>query len=103
MKYFINKGPAIRPDIDQIISDKDFEVTKDLALRWYALHAGSGKLNLVGKPNFNKGTEIIFRQGTVRLWGEDVSDRECFRRRLEGTLHAEIVDTDVNGEAEIDG
>ena len=99
MKYFIAKGHATFPDISSIISDKDFEVTKELAEKWYTQHAGPGKLNLIGIPNFRAGTEIIFRRGTVRLWGEDISESECFRRRLEGTLHVEIVDADVNEEA----
>ena len=103
MKYFIAKGPSIQPTLDPIISDKDFEVTKELALHWYTLHAGEGNLNLKAIPNFNKGTEILIRRGTVRLWGEDVSGSECFRRRLEGTLHADIVDTDVGKEVERHG
>lgn len=96
MKYFIARGPAPAPEL---ISTKDFEVTRELAQKWYKQHAGPGKLNLIAIPNFNKGTEIIFRRGTVRLWGEDISESECFRRRLEGTLHVEIVDTDVEEEA----
>lgn len=97
MKYFLARG-HIRPDIRQIISEKDFEIPKDLAFRIYKSHAGPGKLNLKAIPNYNKGTEIIIRRGTVRVWGENISDSECFRRRLEGTLHVDIVDTDANEE-----
>ena len=103
MKYFISRGPAIRADIAQVISDKDYEVSKELALGWYKSNAGRGNLNLLAIPNFNKGVSVTIRRGTVRLWGEDVSDSECFRRRLEGILHTDIIDSDKEGKGDRNG
>jgi len=97
MKYFIARGPAIRADIVQVISDKDYEVTRELALGWYKSNAGRGNLNLLAIPHFNKGVSVTIRRGTVRLWGEDILESECFLRRLHGTLHLDIIDADKEG------
>lgn len=76
----------------KVISDKDFEITKERAFNMYKERAGKGNLNLLAIPNFNKGNEVIIRRGSVRLWGEDINESECFRRRLLGSLHTEVLD-----------
>lgn len=60
------------------------EITAKTALEMYKHEAGPGFLNLKAVPNFHKGTSII--APFYRVWGEEITDAECFRRKLEGTL-----------------
>lgn len=92
MKYFLTQGFAIREDIQKVISNQDYEITKERAFNMYKDKAGPGKLNLMAMPNFNKGAEVFIRSGTVRLWGEDIGESECFRRRLKGSLHTDVLE-----------
>jgi len=94
MKYFIAHGFVIHQntmmDSQKVVSEKDFEITRERAFNMYKERAGSGNLNLIAIPNFNKGKEVVIRRGSVRLWGEDISEQECFRRRLVGSLHTDV-------------
>ena len=83
MKYFIAHRTLVSADMD-------YQISKEHAFNMYKEKAGSGKLNLVAIPNFNKGVEVFVRRGTIKLWGEHVSESECFRRRLIGSLHTEV-------------
>ena len=86
MKYFIAHRSLVE-------MDQDYQISKERAYNMYKDKAGSGKLNLVAIPNFNKGAEIMIRRGTIKLWGEDISEQECFRRRLIGSLHTDVLDS----------
>jgi len=77
MKYFVSRHSLFRPDLVN-------ETTPKTALELYKENAGSGFFNLKAVPNFQKG--ILIHGHFYRLWGEEVTDAECFRRKLEGTL-----------------
>jgi hypothetical protein len=71
------------------------EVSSDLAFSLYNSHAGkdrSGKSlrYLVAHPNHNKGVRI--RCKNYWLWGENISNRELFKRRLTGEVAKEVVE-----------
>jgi len=90
MKYCIRRPGNIRPDIAWEISDKDNEVTAKQALELYKDEAGPGFANLNAVPNFVKGRKV--RGGGYVVWGEDITDKECFKRRLAGQLERDIVE-----------
>ncbi|MCK5615411.1 hypothetical protein KAR91_76820 [Candidatus Pacearchaeota archaeon] len=92
MKYFIANRAATWEDIQRRLIEQDCEITKKRAFNMYKERAGKGNLNLIAIPNFNKGLTVFIRQGTIRLWGERISEEECFRRRLIGSLHPEVQD-----------
>lgn len=77
MKYFIGSNGCI-----------DSEVTSDFAFSIYLDHAGKGMRYLVAHPNHNKGVKIY--RNNLCLWGENISNRELFRRRLQGKLANEV-------------
>ncbi len=54
------------------------------ALAMYKQDAGPGFLNLKAIPNHLKGIRIYMP--SCEVWGEKVTDAECFRRKLKGTL-----------------
>lgn len=77
MKYFISRNSFSG-------SNPVNEITSKTALEMYKKDAGSGFLNLRAIPNHLKGIRIYL--GTCEFWGEKVTDAECFRRKLKGTL-----------------
>ena len=60
------------------------EMTSKTALELYKEDAGPGFLNLSAIPNFHKGVRIY--GGFCEFWGEEVTEAECFCRKLKGTL-----------------
>ena len=90
MKYFIRRPWHTRPDITWEFSEKDTEVTAKRARELYKDEAGPGFINLSAVPNFIKGKEV--RDGGFVLWGEDITDKECFKRRLAGQLAQDIIE-----------
>lgn len=90
MKYFICRPWHIQPDIGQVVMEKNSEVTASRALELYKDEAGPGFANLSAVPNFVKGRKV--RDGVLVLWGEDITDKECFKRRLAGHLAQEILE-----------
>lgn len=85
MKYFI----YYQWNLDGKHADKNYEVSKKFALQEYKTNSGSGFWNLSAVPRFQKGTKI--RTPSLILWGENINNAECFRRRLKGTLSNEIL------------
>lgn len=60
------------------------EITSKTALELYKQEAGPGFLNLKAVPNLCKGVHIYNK--FCEFWGEEITEAECFRRKLEGTL-----------------
>ena len=77
LKYFIARHSYFRNDVVN-------EITSKTALELYKQNAGPGFLNLKAVPNFHKGVRIVGAFSDV--WGEDITDAECFRRKLAGIL-----------------
>lgn len=90
MKYFISRCSALATDVSRSVPWQDVEITKPRALKLYTDVAGPGKQNLVAMPNFNTGKEVFVRNLSFMLWGEDISEKECFKRKLSGRLWKEI-------------
>ncbi len=78
MKYFIKRYSFI------FGGDLINEMTSKTAMEMYKQQAGSGFLNLRAIPNFLKGKKIY--QPFYNFWGEEITEAECFRRKLKGTL-----------------
>ncbi len=77
MKYFIERFSYSG---DNTIK----EITSKTALELYKNNAGPGFLNLKAVPNFHKGNHI---SGPFHsIWGEEITEAECFHRKLKGTL-----------------
>lgn len=64
------------------------EITTKTALAFYKEAAGTGFLNLKAVPNFHKGIRIYMP--FCEIWGEEITEAECFRRKLKGTLSDEF-------------
>ena len=84
MKYFIGADGL-----------RTREVTKSAAFDLYLKNAGKDKHGkslryLVAYPNYNKGVRI--RCANFWLWGENISNRELFKRRLRGEVAKEVLD-----------
>ena len=79
MKYFAQSTTADVPAN---------ELTSEKAWDEYVRHAGGGNQRLVARPNFNKGTEIQCK--FYKVWGENISNRQLFKRKLEGTIEQEV-------------
>lgn len=66
-----------------------YEVTSKYALKLYDHIGVPGQLNLVAIPKHRKGTRV---NGTFfSVWGENISNAECFNRRLQGKLANNIL------------
>ena len=82
MKYFARKKEDwLKPE--NII----YEITPRYARKLYKAATKPGHDNLEGTMNFNAGTKVSCIFWTV--WGEIVTNKECFRRRLKGELATE--------------
>jgi len=77
MKYFISRRSFSGYDPVN-------EITPKTALALYKREAGPGFLNLKAVPNFHKGAQVYIE--FCRIWGEEITDAECFCRQLKGTL-----------------
>lgn len=77
MKYFISRNSFSGRDPVN-------EITSKTALEMYKREAGPGFLNLKAVPNFHKGAQRTAPFYCV--WGEEITEAECFRRKLKGTL-----------------
>ncbi len=87
VKYFIGYGCKTRLDINRPSIERDVEIPTERALKFYTAAAGTGKKYLVAIPNFRQGNQI--RYSKYNLWGENISNAECFQRRLAGRLAKE--------------
>lgn len=85
-KYFISRCSPQATDVARPVTWQDVEITNKRALRLYKDKAGPGNENLIAIPNFRGGTEVFIRTQSFILWGEDTSEKECFKRRLSGRL-----------------
>lgn len=64
-----------------------YEITPEYALKLYKGATKSKHYNLDALPDFNAGKKVGNAFWTV--WGEIVTNKECFRRRLKGELGKE--------------
>ena len=95
MKYFMRMRPGVaflkmRPD--NMDGDAVYEVTRERALFYYRLFnknvRGGGEL--LAKPQWQKGQRVS--GGFYEVWGENISNKELFRRRLTGDVAKEVVE-----------
>jgi len=94
MKYFLQqrKGLRLAHQLPEGIDFRPFEITHKFALELYKIRAGSGFANLTAIPNFHSGIRVVGHFSTV--WGETITNKECFKRRLVGAMGRDI----LNGE-----
>lgn len=85
MIYFMQKHPHNSKEIEMRAS----EVSQDRALELYKYGSGGGFCILDSVQDFVKG--ITYNQGHYTIWGEDIDQKECFRRRLSGKLVGEVL------------
>ena len=85
MKYFTDRTSFSEPNCSLVN-----QITADIALEMYKLQAGPGFLNLSAIPNFHKGAKV--RMQHYWVWGERITDAECFRRMLAGKLESNFWD-----------
>lgn len=76
--------------LPNMISGLMYEVSKEKALDMYKLVNDYGDYTGTPKQNFNNGTLVDGKFWS--LWGENISNAECFQRRLSGTLVTKIFD-----------
>ena len=73
-----------------------YEITSEYALKLYKGLGKAGQYNLVTVPNYKRGTRV---QGkTFSVWGEVVTEAECFKRRLSGQLANDILNERIADE-----
>lgn len=94
MRYFIGRIRDIRPDILPVLVTIDCEVEAGKARELYMIwgeHNGYAGDSLEQLPlaYWKQGKTCALRNYDV--WGEDISDSELFKRRLNGTLAKEVV------------
>ena len=102
MKYFVKKSsdhPLAKLAVDNaatnIVPGVAYEMTEEKALFWYRLMNRNttregGIENLIVQPEFRKGVRKV--GGFYEIWGENISNRELFRRRLNGQVAKEVID-----------
>lgn len=94
MKYFIGNARGMRPDIQEVITNQTCEVAKDRAREIYMIW---GEHNGYDGDSLEQLPLAFWKQGKTcelrhyDVWGEDISDNELFKRRLNGTLAKEVV------------
>ncbi len=87
MKYFVQQKMYLYTfEISNI-----WEITTEGAKFSYKQWAGPGFLNLKAIPAFQKGTKV--KTSSFILWGEEISNTECFKRRLHGSLKTTILES----------
>jgi hypothetical protein len=99
VKYFIgNPQFGDRPDIAKVISTQTHEVRSESALEMYRIfveHDGyDGEALEKVAEQYARGLFKLGQLVTLRhydLWGEDVTDEELFKRRLNGTLAKSVI------------
>ena len=67
-----------------------YEITPRRAFKEYVACAGKGMTNLTATPWFNQGASI--NRKWYRVWGENVTKQQLFKRKLEGLVAQEVKD-----------
>lgn len=86
MKYFLHQHPH---NSAEEIDMRYREITRDNALTLYKERAGGGFGFLTAVQHFTKG--VTYNQGYYTVWGEDINQKECFKRRLAGRLKDDMI------------
>jgi len=94
MKYFARKKSIFNVGFAE--EGIAYEITSRYALELYKGLSKAGQYNLVAVPNFNKGTPVNGKAFSV--WGEIITNAECFNRRLKGRLAKEILNKRIADE-----
>lgn len=87
MKYFCMRAEKLPHPIPTMAHDVAYEVSPEKALEMYILVVKSRDMAVA---EFMHGDNINCKYWS--LWGEDVSDAECFHRKLSGKLGIEILE-----------
>lgn len=85
MKYFADRIHFGKPNLSLVN-----EITPKTAMEFYKLNAGPGFLNLSAIPNYHDGAKV--RLAHCWVWGEIITDAECFKRMLAGKLENDFWD-----------
>lgn len=85
MKYFCRAADKLPHPLLNMVRGKMYEITPRKAFNEYS----RGNSLLVNK-RFRSG-EIVHKKW-MTVWGEDISDKELFKRRLEGKVAKEILE-----------
>lgn len=85
MKYFTIRAEKLPHPLPSMKSGMMYEVSKEKALDMYKL---VDDYDGTPEQNFNNGTFVDGKYWAI--WGENISNAECFQRRLSGTLATKI-------------
>lgn len=92
MKYFIRKSENSLLSSQTLDVGVAYELTSEKALFWYRLigkTVRNGGENLVVQPWYRKGTPM--KANGYEVWGENISNKELFRRRIAGEVAKEVI------------
>ena len=96
MKYFIKRRDSMLLSQGDLDPGVVHEVTPKRALAMYRAAIGSKKVanvgsmeNLLVQPAYRKGEK--HQWGFYEVWGENISKREVFKRRLNGEVAKDIL------------
>ena len=99
MKYFAQKNSSwgtVHGYEHGENSNLVYEVTSKYALELYKHQSKPGQYNLVAVPNYKKGTRVSGMGYTI--WGEIITNAECFNRRLKGNLAQKVLNKRIADE-----
>ena len=89
MKYFAVKSPTPTGYMRDANAGLTYEISRKYAKVLYEHCFKKGELNLKAIPAFNKGEKISRSHYTI--WGENISKKELFRRRLAGEVEKDVI------------
>jgi len=95
MKYFAQQQ-RIWPPTDPVEPYQVFEITSNYALELYKGLSKPKHFNLEAVPNHKEGK--LVKGKAFHVWGEVITNVECFKKRLDGTLASKILNKRIADE-----
>ncbi len=89
MKYFAVKSARPTGYMRDATAGETYEITSKYAKVLYEHGFKKGELNLRAMPAYRKGEKLSRSYYTI--WGENISKKELFRRRLAGEVAKEVI------------
>lgn len=87
MKYFAIRAEKLAHPLPNLEQGVAYELSEKKALEMYTV---ATKDQYKAVERFGIGIRVTCKYWSV--WGENLSDTECFRRRLAGKMAAEILE-----------
>ena len=87
MKYFFLRDEKLPHPLPNMLRDIAYEVPAQKAYEMYILVAKNRDMAVI---DFMNGTRTPCKYWTV--WGEEITEAECFQRKLAGKLAVDILE-----------